>query len=60
MVSLRSSHHDGGHHVQTEMRFIGPRNHLEEEHPLDIVALNLNRKNKLVEKRDFSGFTRIE
>ena len=38
------------------MRFIGERRNLEEEHPLDIVALNLNRKNKLLkEKSDFAG-----
>merc|ERR1719454_2751765 len=40
---------------QAEMRFIGARNHMEEENPLDVVALNLNRKNKHIEKRDFAG-----
>lgn len=40
---------------QAEMRFIGARNHIEEENPLDIVALNLNKKNRHIEKRDFAG-----
>ena len=28
------------------MRFIGPRSHLEEEHPVDMVALNLSSRNR--------------
>ena len=27
-----------------EMRFIGPRSHLEEEHPVDMVSLNLTNR----------------
>lgn len=29
-----------------EMRFIGPRSHLEEEHPVDMVALNLTNRTR--------------
>jgi len=29
-----------------EMRFIGPSSHLAEEHPVDMVALNLTNRNR--------------
>ena len=29
-----------------EMRFIGPRSHLEEEHPVDMVSLNLTNRSR--------------
>ena len=29
-----------------EMRFIGPRSHLEEEYPVDMVALNLTNRSR--------------
>ena len=32
--------------VNNEMRFIGPRSHLEEEYPVDMVALNLTNRSR--------------
>ena len=46
----KTNHH--GHMKQTknpsnnEMRFIGPRSHLEEEYPVDMVALNLTNRSR--------------